>query len=168
MQWELSMLLVQHDTDSLTFDEIIRLSTSLTSRAQLVNQNRLKFYSSPLFNNTYVSPSAPTTMNTIPTQHQITTIYTNPAHFQTDQNDPTDFSATNQGLKKPLAAEQKKYRFENNLCLYCGKFGHKTFDHKLIKLTQRINFVSETSTPTPPLPAQLAIEGPSTPNQGKT
>ena len=69
-----------------------------------------------------------------------------------------DLSATNRGLKKPLTAEQRKYRFENNVCLYCGKAGHRTFDHKFIKLTQRINFVSEASTPTPPPPAQFAIE----------
>ena len=88
-------------------------------------------------------------MNTIPTQQQVTTTYTNPFHVQTDQNDPMDLSATNRGFKKPLTAEQRKYRFENNLCLYCGKFGHRALDHKLIKFTQRINFVSETSTPPP-------------------
>ena len=32
MQWELNMLLVQHDTDLLTFDEMVRLSISLTSK----------------------------------------------------------------------------------------------------------------------------------------
>ena len=73
MQWELSMLLVQHDTDLLTFDEMVKLSTSLTSRAQLANQNRPKIYSTPLSNNIYVSPLASTTMNTTPTQNQITT-----------------------------------------------------------------------------------------------
>ena len=51
MQWELNMLLVQHDTDLLTFDEMVRLTISLTSKAQLVNQNRLKIYFTPLFNN---------------------------------------------------------------------------------------------------------------------
>ena len=44
MQWELSMLLVQHDTDLLTFDEVIKSFTSLASRAQLANQNRPKNY----------------------------------------------------------------------------------------------------------------------------
>ena len=167
MQWELNMLLVQHDTDLLTFDEMVKLSTSLAFRAQLVNQNRLKNYSAPLFNNIYASLSASTTMNTIPTQHQVITTYTNPPHFQTDQNDPMDLSAANRGFKKPLTAEQKKYRFENNLCLYCGKSGHKAFDYKFIKFTQRINFVSETFTHTPLPPAQLAIEGPPAPSQGK-
>ena len=77
MQWELSMLLVQHDTDLLTFDEMVKLSTSLASRAQLVNQNRPKIYFTPLFNNIYVSFLASTTMNTTPTQHQVATTYTN-------------------------------------------------------------------------------------------
>ena len=82
MQWELNMLLVQHDTDLLTFDEMVKLSTSLTSRAQLANQNRPKIYSTPLSNNIYVSLSASTTMNTTPTQHQVTTTYTNPPTFR--------------------------------------------------------------------------------------
>ena len=78
MQWKLSMLLVQHDTDLLTFDEMVKLSISLASRAQLANQNRPKIYFTPLSNNIYVSFSVSTTMNTTPTQHQVTTIYTNP------------------------------------------------------------------------------------------
>ena len=82
MQWELSMLLVQHDTDLLIFDEMVRLSTSLASRAQLINQNRPKIYFTPLFNNIYASLSASTTMNTTPTQHQVTTAYTNPPTFR--------------------------------------------------------------------------------------
>ena len=80
MQWELNMLLVQHDTDLLTFDEIVKLSISLASRARLANQNRPKMYFTPLFNNIHVSFSASTTMNTIPTQQQVTTIYTKPPH----------------------------------------------------------------------------------------
>ena len=167
MQWELSMLLVQHDTDLLTFDEMVKLSIPLTSKAQLTNQNRLKIYFTPLFNNIYVSFSVSTTINTVPTQ-QVTTTYTNPPHVQTGQNDPMDLSATNRGFKKPLTAEQRKYCFENNLCLYYGQSGHRAFDHKLIKFTQRINFVSEASTPTTLPPAQLAVEGPPTPSQRKT
>ena len=54
MQWELNMLLVQHDTDLLIFYEMVKLSTSLTSRTQLINQNRFKIYFTPLFNNIYV------------------------------------------------------------------------------------------------------------------
>ena len=38
----IEMLLVQHDTDLLTFDEMVKLSTWLASRAQLANQNRPK------------------------------------------------------------------------------------------------------------------------------
>ena len=94
------MLLVQHDTDLLTFDEMVKLFTSLTFRAQLINQNRPKIYiSAPRFNSIYVLFSPPTTMNIIPTQHQVTTIYTNPFYFPTDQNDPVDFSTTNRGFK---------------------------------------------------------------------
>ena len=77
MQWELSMLLVQHDTDLLIFDEMVRLSISLASKTQLVNQNRFKIYFTPLFNNIYIFFSVSTTMNTIPTQQQFITIYTN-------------------------------------------------------------------------------------------
>ena len=152
----------------IIFDEKVKLSTSWSSKTRLVNQNRPKNYSAPLFNNTYASFSVSTTINTIPTQHQVTTTYTNPLYFQTDQNDPMDFSAANRGFKKPLTAEQRKHRVENNLCLYCGKSGHKIFDHKLIKFTQRINFVSEASTSTPLPPAQFAIENSPAPNQGKT
>ena len=162
------MLLVQHGTDRLTFDEIIKLSIALIPRIQLANQNRLKNYNSAFFsNNIYVCPTLSITSQS-PAQHQVTTIYINPAQPQFDHNDPMDLSATNRGFKKPLTAEQKKYRFENNLCLYCGKSGHRIFDHKFIRLTQRINFVLRTFTPTLLPPAQLAVESPPTPNQGKT
>ena len=164
MQWELNMLLIQHDTDRLTFDEMVKLSIALTSRIQLANQNRFKNYNSVfLSNNIYIPPTLLTTSQS-PAQHQVTTIYINSAQPQFDQNDPMDLSATNRGFKKPLTAEQKKYRFENNLCLYCGKSGHRAFDHKFIKFTQRINFVSEAFTPTPPPPAQFAIEDPPAPS----
>ena len=161
------MLLVQHDTDRLTFEEMVKLFIALTSIIQLANQNRLKNYNSVFpSNNIYVPPTLLTTSQS-PAQHQVTTIYINSAQPQFDQNDPMDLSATNRGFKKPLTAEQKKYRFENNLCLYCGKSGHKALDHKFIKFTRRINFVSETFTITPPPPDQLAIEGPPTPSQRK-
>ena len=44
MQWELNMLLIQHDTDRLTFDEMVKLSIALISKAQLANQNRFENY----------------------------------------------------------------------------------------------------------------------------
>ena len=147
------MLLVQHDTDRLTFDEMVKLSIALTSRIKLANQNRLKNYNSAFLSNNIYAPPTLLITSHAPAQHQVTTTYITPAQPQFDQGDPMDFSTTNKGLGKPLTAEQKKYRFENNMCLYCCKFGHKTLDHKLIKLTQRINFVSETFTPTPPPPA---------------
>ena len=148
MQWKLNMLLIQHDTDRLTFDEMVKLSIALASRVQLANQNRFKNYNSVFSsNNIYVPPTLSTTSQSL-AQHQVTITYINPAQPQFDQNDPMDFSATNRGFKKPLTAEQRKYRFENNLCLYCGKSDHRVLDHKLIRFTQRINFVSETFTPT--------------------
>ena len=52
------MLLVQHDTDQMIFDEMVMLSISLISKIQLANQNRLKNYNiTPFPNNIYISPS---------------------------------------------------------------------------------------------------------------
>ena len=156
--------MVQHDTDQLTFDEIIILSISLISKIQLANQNRVKNYNiTPFPNNIYVSPSIATT---IPSQHQITTIYTFFVQFYPDQNDSITLSTTNKKPKKPLTVEQKKYRFENNLYLDCGKPGHKIFAYKFFRFTQRINFIIETFVS--PTPAQFTIDIPPTTNQGKT
>ena len=99
MQWELNMLLVQHDTDLLIFDEMVRLSTSLASKAQLINQNRFKIYSTPLFNNIYVFFSISTTINTISIQQQITTTYTNPPTFKTIKTIPWTCQQPIGGLK---------------------------------------------------------------------
>ena len=79
-----------------------------------------------------------------------------------------DLSATNKKFKILLTAEKSKYRFENYLCLYCGKPGHKIFDYKFFRFIQRINFASEISTPTSPPPAQFTIKIPSATNQKKT
>ena len=67
------------------------------------------------------------------------------------------------GPRKPFTPEKRKYRFDNNLCLYCGKPGHKTMDHKIT--TQRVNFV----TPAPIVSAPRVIEAPlaTTQQQGK-
>ena len=144
---------------------MVELSIALASKTQLANQNRFKNYNSAFFsNNIYVTPTLSTTSHG-PAQHQVTTIYITPAQPQLDQSDPMDLSATNKGPKKPLTAEQRKHRFEINLCLYCGKPSHKAFDHKLFRLTQRINFVSEN--PVSPPPAQFTIEAPPATNQGK-
>ena len=129
IQWKLSMLLVQHDIDQLMFNEMVKLFTALTSKAQLANQNRPKNYNSALLSNNIYVPPTPSTTSHAPAQHQVTTTYTTPAQPQLDQSDPMDLSATNKGPKKPLTAEQKKYRFEKKLCLYCGKPGHKVFNH---------------------------------------
>ena len=159
------MLLVQHDTDQLTFDEMVKLSITLTSKIQLANQNRLKNYNSVFFSNNIYIPPTLSINNHGPAQHQVTTIYITFAQPQLDQNDFINFSTTNKKPRKPLTAEQKKYRFENNLCLYCGKPGHKAFDHKFSRFTQRVNFVSEV--PVLPPPSQLTIENPQTTNQRK-
>ena len=82
MHWELNKLLIQHDTDQLTFDEMIKLFISLISKIQLANQNRFKNYNiTPFPNNIYVSPPISNSMNTIPSQHQITKIYFSFAHI---------------------------------------------------------------------------------------
>ena len=77
-----------------------------------------------------------------------------------DQNKKQTAQSKINGLK------QKKYRFENNLCLYCGKPSHKALDHKLSCFTQRINFTTEVLAS--PTPAQLTIKILPTANQGKT
>ena len=73
------MLSVEHDTDQMIFDEIIRLSISLFSRIQVANQNRFKNYNIiPFFKNVYVSPFSLITVNHVFAKYQITTIYINP------------------------------------------------------------------------------------------
>ena len=166
MQWELNMLLVQHDIDRLTFDEMVKLSIALISRVQLANQNRFKNYNSVFFSNKIYAPPTLSTTSHVPAQHQVTTIYITFAQPLLDQGDPMDFSTTNKGPKKPLTAEQRKYRFENNLCLCCAKPGHRALDHKFFHFIQRINFVSEAFVSPPP--AQFTIEAPSMTNEGKT
>ena len=117
MQWELNMLLVQHDTDLLIFDEPVKLSTSLTSRAQLTNQNRPKNYSAPLFNNIYASFSVSTTMNTIPTQHQVTTTYTNPPTFRPIKTTPWT-SQQQIGDLKSHWRPNKRNTASKTICVY--------------------------------------------------
>ena len=118
MQWELNILLVQHDTDQLTFDKMVKLFISLISKIWLANQNRLKNYNiTPFPNNIYVFPFLLTTTNHVPAQHQITTIYISFAQHQPDQNDFINFSATNKGLKKTFTAE-KKNTVSKTICVY--------------------------------------------------
>ena len=50
-------------------------------------------------------------MNTMSSQHQVTTIYTTPAQLQFDQGDFIDFSTINKNPRKPLTAEQKRIPF---------------------------------------------------------
>ena len=48
-------MLVQHDTDQLTFDKMIKLSILLISKIQLANQNRFKNYNINFFPNNIVA-----------------------------------------------------------------------------------------------------------------
>ena len=166
--WELQKLLVQHDTDRMTFDEMVSICQILWIKDQLTNQAKPKNYPNftlsviPLSNSNasssnnskfpvrgYVTPS-------------ITTFAQPPAPVPIHQGDPMDLS-TSKRPRKPLTPEKRKYRFDNNLCLYCGKPGHKTMDHKTT--TQRVNFVTPTLTVSTP----LIIETPpaTTQQQGK-
>ena len=165
--WELQKLLVQHDTDRMTFDEIVSICQVLWIRDQLANQAKPKNYpnfTQPISNTVstsnifpvrgYVTPSAP--RFTTPA----TTTFAQPLTApQSDQGDPMDLSAF-RGPKKPLTPEERKYRFDNNLCLYCGKPGHRVMDHKTT--TQRVNFITPVPTPvvTSPATAPFVIEFP--------
>ena len=73
-----------------------------------------------------------------------------------------DLSAS-KGPKKPLTPEERKYRFNNNLCLYCGKPGHRIMDHKTT--IQRINFVTPAPIVSSSTTAPFVIEAPSVPQQ---
>ena len=161
--WELQKLLVQHDTDQMTFDEMVFICQVLWIRDQLTNQAKPKNY--PNFTHPIPasnSNASSTNNNTFPVRGfvtpftTITTFTQPPVTVPIDQSDPMDLSAS-KGPRKPFTPEERKYRFDNNLCLYCGKPGHKIMDHKT---TQRVNFV----TPAPST-APFAIETPPVPQQ---
>ena len=170
--WELQKLLVQHDIDRMTFDEMVSTCQVLWTRDQLANQAKPKNY--PNFTHPISAPNSniPSTNNNNVRGYMIpssttTTFAQPPAIAPTDQGDPMDLS-TSKGPRKPLTPEERKYRFDNNLCFYCGKPGHRIMDHKTT--TQRVNFVtpvpSVTSSATATAP--LAIEAsPATQQQGK-
>ena len=73
-----------------------------------------------------------------------------------------DLSAS-KGPRKLFTPEKRKYRFDNNLCFYCGKPGHKAMDHKIT--TQRINFVTPAFIVSAPL--IIKIPPATTQQQGK-
>ena len=163
--WELQKFLVQHDIDRMTFDEMVFICQILWIRDQLANQVKPKNYpnfTQPISNtvstsNTfpvrgYVTPSVP--RFTTPAITTFAQPFTAP---QSDQGDPMDLSAS-RGPRKPFTPEKRKYRFDNNLCLYCGKPGHRIMDHKTT--TQRVNFVTPAPTVTSPAKTPFVIETP--------
>ena len=169
--WELQKLLVQHDIYRMTFDELIFICQILWIRDQLANQAKPKNYpnfthpasnsnASPtndiFFVRGYVTPSV--SRFTTPF---ITTFVQSPVFAPTDQNDPMDLSASKRP-RKPFTTE-KKNRFDNNFCFYCGKPGHRIMDHKIT--IQRVNFVTPATTVTSPTKIPFAIETPFVPQQ---
>ena len=164
--WELQKFLVQHDIDRMTFDEIIFICQILWIKNQLANQAKPKNYSN--FTHPVLNSNASPTSNTFPVRGyitpSITTFVQPPAPVPIDQGDPMDLSAS-KGLRKPFTPEERKYRFDNNLCLYCGKPGHRIMDHKIT--TQRINFVTPAPIVKSPTKTPFAIEPPLFHNNNK-
>ena len=162
--------MVQHDIDQMTFDEMVFICQVLWTKDQLANQAKPKNYSN--FSNPIIlvsnSNAFSTNKTNFPVRRFLTPVTTTftfaqpPAPAPIDLKDPMDLSASKRP-RKPLTPEKRKYRFDNNLCLYCGKPGHKAMDHKTT--TQRVNFV----TPAPIVSVPLTIETPpaTTQQQGK-
>ena len=167
--WELQKLLVQHDIDRMTFDEMVFICQVLWIKDQLANQAKPRNY--PNFTHPIPasnSNASSTNNNTFPVRGfvtpfiTITTLAQPPITAPIDQNDPMDLSASRR-LKKPFTPEKKKYRFDNNLCLYCGKPGHRAVDHKTT--IQRVNFVTPVFIVTSSATAPFVIEAPPVPQQ---
>ena len=166
--WELQKLLVQHDTDQMTFDEMVSICQVLWIKDQLTNQAKPKNFSSfstiPIPNSNVFS----TNNNNFPARRFLTPVTTTfifvqpPAPAPIDLKDFMDLSASIRP-KKPLTLEKRKYRFDNNFCLYCGKTGHKTMDHKIT--TKRVNFFTPVFTVS--IPLIIEIPPATTQQQGK-
>ena len=167
--WKFQKLLVQHDTDRMTFDEIVFICQILWNKDQLANQVNPKNY--PNF--THPIPvsysNASSTNNNIflvrgfVTPFITITIFAQPpVTVPVDQNDLMDLSAF-KGPRKPFTPEKRKYRFDNNLCLYCGKPKHRAMDHKTT--IQRVNFVTPVFIVTSSATAPFVIEAPPVPQQ---
>ena len=143
----------------MTFDEMVFICQVLWIRDLLANQAKPKNYSNFTHpaSNSNVSP----TSNTFPVRGYVTPFITTfvkpPAPVPIDRNDPMDLS-TSRGPRKPLTPEERKYRFDNNLCLYCGKPGHRIMDHKIT--TQRVNFITPAPVVASPATAPFVIEAP--------
>ena len=115
--WELQKLLVQHDTDQMTFDEVVSICQILWIKDQLANQAKPKNYSS--FSNLIIPVSnsnAFSTNNTnFPARRFLTPITTTftfvqpPAPAPIDLKDLMDLSAFKRP-RKPFTHEKRKYR----------------------------------------------------------
>ena len=163
--WEFQKFLVQHDIDRMTFDEMVFICQILWIKNQLTNQAKPKNY--PSFTHPVSNSNASPTSNIFPVRGYVTplvsrfttpliTIFVqSPIFAPTDQNDFIDLSVFKRP-KKLFIPEERKYRFDNNFCLYCGKPGHRIMDHKTT--TQRVNFVTPVPTVTSPTKISFAIE----------
>ena len=165
--WEFQKFLVQHDTDRMTFDEMVFICQVLWIRDQLANQAKPKNY--PNFTHPISAPNSniPSTNNNnargyLTPSSTTTTFGQPPIIAPTDQGDPMDLSIS-KGPRKPFTPEKRKYRFDNNFCLYCGKPGHRTMDHKTT--IQRVNFVTPATIVTSSTKIPFAIETPPVPQQ---
>ena len=149
----------------MTFDEIIFICQILWTRDQLANQAKPKNY--PDFTLSVIPASNSNASSTNNNNFHVrgymtpfittTTFVQPPAPAQIDQSDLMDLSVF-KGPKKPLTPKERKYRFDNNVCLYCGKPGHRIMDHKTT--TQRVNFVTPAPTVTSPAKTPFVIETP--------
>ena len=111
--WEFQKFLVQHDTDRMTFGEMVFSCQILWTKDQLTNQAKPRNYPNftqpiPASN----SNSSSTNNNTFPVRGlmtpfiTITTFAQPPATVPIDQNDPMDLSVS-KGLRKPFTTEKK-------------------------------------------------------------
>ena len=135
--WEFQKFLVQHDTDQMTFDKIVSICQILWIKDQLTNWVKPKNY--PNLTQPVSNSNASLTNNNIffvcgyvtPQFPRFTTpaIITTAQPSAKDQSDFMDLS-TSKRPKKLFIPEERKYLFENNLCFYCGKPGHRAMDHK--------------------------------------
>ena len=165
--WEFQKFLVQYDIDRMTFDKMVFICQILWIKNQLANQVKRKNY--PNFTHPVSNSNASPTSNIFFVRGYVTpsvsrftipfvTIYVqSPVFAPTDQNDCLDLSAF-KGPKKLFTPEERKYRFDNSFCFYCGKPGHRIMDHKI--MTQRVNFVTPNPIVTSPAKASFAIETP--------
>ena len=114
--WELQKLLVQHDTDRMTFDEMVFTCQILWIKDQLANKVKPKNY--PNFTHSVSNSNASPTNNILLVRGYVTPLVTRfmtpfittfaqpPTPAPIDQNDLMDLS-TSKGLQKPFTPEKK-------------------------------------------------------------